>query len=106
MATLDDLMTEPRILAAVDELKHLVRERYPGAEFDVFPSTNVNGIYMRIFVDIDDPGDVNEAILDRVVEMQIDGGLPIYPVAVRPIGMFWEAHVADGAVNTADSPAG
>ncbi len=31
MATLDDLMTEPRILAAVDELKHLVRERYPGA---------------------------------------------------------------------------
>lgn len=105
MATLDDLLKEPRILAAVEELKRLVLKRYPGAEFDVFSSTNVNGVYMRIFVDIDDPGDVNEAILDRVVEMQIDEGLPIYPVAVRPIGMFWDAHVADGAGNTAESPA-
>lgn len=69
---------------AVSELQALVRLHYPDAEFEAFPNDDPEGIYLRIVVDIDDPSDVIEAILPRLADMQTDG-LPIYPVAVRPL---------------------
>lgn len=62
----------------------MIRARYPDAAFEAFPNDDPPGIYVRITVDIDEPGDVIDAILPRLVEMQLDG-LPIYPVAVRPL---------------------
>lgn len=77
-------LTDPRIQRAVAELQDMVLARFPDAVFDVFPSTLVCGIYMRITVDIDDPDEVTDVIHDRLVDMQLDEGLPIYPVSVRP----------------------
>ncbi len=77
-------INEPRMQDAIAELKELVRSRYPDATFEVFPSSNVNGVYMRIIVDIDEPWDVSDFILARVVDMQLDEELPIYPIPERP----------------------
>ncbi len=75
---------EPRMQDAIAELKALVLSRYPDATFEVFPSSNVNGVYLRINVAIDEPGDVSDLILARVVDMQLDDELPLYPIPVRP----------------------
>jgi hypothetical protein len=78
---------------AVSELQAMVLTRYPDAVFEAFPNDEPEGVYLRIIVDIDDPMDVIEAILPRLAEMQTDG-LPVYPVAVRPI----ERILAEAAV--------
>lgn len=82
----DYCINEPRMQDAIAELKELVRTRYPDATFEVFPSSNVNGVSMRIVVDVDELGDVDDLILSRMVEMQLDEELPIYPMPVRPRG--------------------
>ncbi len=74
---------EPRMQDAIAELKALVRGKYPDAVFEVFPSGNVGGSYMRIIVDADDPDDATALIIDRVAEMQIDDELPLYPMTIR-----------------------
>ena len=75
---------EPPMRNAIAEIKALVRSKYPDAAFEVFPSSNVGGVYMRIIVDIDDPDDVTALIIDRVADLQIEDELPLYPVTVRP----------------------
>ncbi len=77
-------INEPPMQHAIAEIEALVRSRYPDAAFEVFPSSNVAGVYMRIIVDIDEPDDVTALIIDRVADMQIDDELPLYPVTVRP----------------------
>lgn len=77
-------INEPRMQDAIAEIKALVVSRYPDAVFDVFPSANVNGVYLRMIVDIEELGDVSDLVLPRVVEMQLDEELPIYPIPERP----------------------
>jgi len=76
-------INEPPMQHAIAEIEALVRSRHPDAVFEVFPSSNVAGVYMRIIVDIDEPDDVTALIIDRVADMQIDDELPLYPVTVR-----------------------
>lgn len=75
---------EPLMRDAIAEIQDLVRSTYPDAAFEVFPSSTVGGVYMRIIVDIDDPDDVTALIIDRVADLQINHELPLYPVTVRP----------------------
>lgn len=77
-------INEPRMQDAIAEIKALVVSRYPDATFEAFPSANVNGVYLRMIVDIEEPGDVSDLVLARVVEMQLDEELPIYPIPERP----------------------
>jgi hypothetical protein len=72
-------------------LKEMILARFPGTVFQAFPNTDPPGIYLRVTVDIDDPDEVIDLILPRLVEMQLEEGLPIYPVAVRPIERIMSA---------------
>ena len=69
--------------AAIAELQEPILSHFPGTTFTVGEADDPDGIYMRAIVDIDDTDDVIEVILDRLVDMQVDEGLPLYVVPVR-----------------------
>ena len=74
-----------RMQQAVEELKGLVRERYPNAAFRVARSPEEPRIvHLFTTVDVEDTDAVLDAVIDRVTEFQTDERLPIRVIPVRP----------------------
>ncbi len=78
-----DYMTDPRIQAAVTELQELILTLYPSTVFTVGEADDPDGVYMRAGVDVDDPDEVTAIFIDRMIDLQVEDGLPIYVVPVR-----------------------
>lgn len=76
-------ITDPKMRAAVAELQELIRSQYPTTTFTVGEAEDPDGVYMRAIVDVDDTDEVTEVLLDRLVDLQVEDGLPIYVVTVR-----------------------
>ena len=75
----------PRMHTALDELKGLITARFPQAAFVVEEGFDPEGVYLITTVDIADTDEVIAVIGDRLVELQVDEGLPIYVTPLRPI---------------------
>ncbi len=76
---------DPRIQAAVAELKTAIHERFPTAEFAVTRREDPEpGIYVNATVDIEDLDEVTDPIVSRLVDMQVNEGLPVYVIAGWP----------------------
>ena len=75
----------PAIEKAVNELKRRIVECFPQASFVVEEGFDPKGIYLVTTVDIADTDEVIDVIGDRLVELQVDEGLPIYVTPLRPI---------------------
>ena len=75
---------DPRITAAISGLKQLIRERYPKASFTVYRGEDPCGIYLRSTVDVDDLDDVMDVVIDRLYDVQVEQGLPVYVVMTQP----------------------
>src|SRR6266581_642139 len=75
----------PRIEEAVHELKRLITARFPQAGFVVEEGFDPKGTYLVTTVDIADTDEVIAVIGDRLVELQVDEGLPVYVTPLRPI---------------------
>ena len=74
----------PRMQQAVAELKELVRSRYPEASFRVARSPeDGRSIDIWTSVDLDEPDEVMDLVVGRVMELLIDEGLPVHVVPVR-----------------------
>lgn len=78
--------TEPRVVAAIDELKELIAAHYPSAGFRVFEGEDPEGVYLEAVVDIEDSSDVMEhqRLLDKLYELEVEQELPIYVVTSQP----------------------
>ncbi len=76
---------DPRIDAAVAELTGTIRARYPGATFDVAPGEDPDGTYVTATDDVEDTDEVFDAVVGRLLELQVEEGLPVYVLPVRPI---------------------
>ena len=75
----------PRMQAAVDELKRLVREHYPDATFRVVRSAEAPRIvHLWATVDVADIDEVLDVVIDRVTELQSEEHLPVHVIPVRP----------------------
>jgi hypothetical protein len=79
------IVLTPRMEKAVNELKGTISERFPQASFVVEEGFDPKGIYLVTTVDIADTDEVIDAVGDRLVELQVDEGLPIYVTPLRPI---------------------
>lgn len=79
MVTQDD----PRIQAAIDEMRAVIAERFPGTTFAVGRRDDPEGIYPTATVDIDDPDDVVDVFIDRLLTLQIEEGVPLYVIPIR-----------------------
>ncbi len=81
----NQIILTPRMQEAVEELKRLITERFPQAVFVVEEGFDPEGIYLITTVDIADTDEVIAVVGDRLVEMQVDEGLPVYVTPLRPI---------------------
>ena len=70
---------------AVNELKGTIAERFPQACFVVEEGFDPKGIYLVTTVDIADTDEVIDVVGDRLLELQVDEGLPLYVTSLRPI---------------------
>lgn len=68
----------------VEELKGLILARHPEATFDVRPGgDDPTAIFLEACVDLDDPFEVTDEIIDRIVDIQIDEEIPLYVLPLR-----------------------
>jgi H2-forming N5,N10-methylenetetrahydromethanopterin dehydrogenase-like enzyme len=75
----------PRLQSAVEELQGLIRRVDPTASFQVVPGDDPTGTYVIATVDVEDTETVIDAYIDRLLDLQIDEGLPVYVVPLRPL---------------------
>ena len=85
MNTENHIHLTPRMKAAIDELKGLITARFPQAAFVIEEGFDPEGVYLITTVDIADTDEVIAVIGDRLVELQVDEGLPVYVTPLRPI---------------------
>jgi hypothetical protein len=75
---------DSRALAALSELQALILRSYPDAQFEVCRGhDDPEALLLVTTVDIDDPDDVVDLVIDRMMEIQIERGLPLYVVPIR-----------------------
>jgi hypothetical protein len=75
---------DPRIAAAVAELEELVRSHYPSATFQVAVGVDESdAVHIVTTVDVDDPDEVADLVVERELALQVDEGLPVYVIPVR-----------------------
>jgi hypothetical protein len=79
------LVLDERSQAASVELRRIIAERYPDATFELAPAPDdPHSIHLIATVDVDDPDEVGDLVIDRVVEMQAEEGIPIHVIPIRP----------------------
>ena len=99
MKTESHVRLTPRIKAALHELGGLITAHFPQASLVVEEGSDPKGIYLVTTVDIPDTDEIIDLVGDRLVELQVDEGLPLYLTPLRPI----ERVVADLAAREATS---
>ena len=75
----------PRMQEAIQELKRLITARFAQATFVVEEGFDPEGVYLVTSVDIVDTDEVIAVVGERLVEMQVDEGLPLYVTPLRPL---------------------
>lgn len=81
--TYDEIIVDPHMQAAIQEIQELILAKFPGTAFTVGEWDEPASVYMRAIVDVDDTDEVTELFIDRLVDFQVDENLPIYVVTVR-----------------------
>jgi len=77
------VVTDPRIVAAIEEMQQLILRHYPGSTFRVAPGEDPGTVWMWATVDVDDADEVVALFIDRIVELQIDDGVPLHVIPVE-----------------------
>ena len=79
------LAVAPRMREALEELKDVLRQRYPDATFRVARSPeNPETVLLKPVIDVEDRDEVMDVVIDRLVELQSVEQLPPFVVPVRP----------------------
>lgn len=69
------VLDDAKVHDAIEELKRLVLTRDPRARFDVGPSFDPVGVSLEVTTDLDDPDEIMDSIIDRLVDIQVDEGV-------------------------------
>ena len=75
----------PDMQAAIMEPQGLIRQHYPNTTFEVVHWDDPIGMYVLATVDVEDTEAVVDVYIDRLLELQIDAGLAVYVVPMRPL---------------------
>lgn len=74
---------DPRMKAAIVELRELISASYPETTSVVDREQTAGTVCVTPIVDVDDPDEVIDCFIDRVLTFQVDEGLPLHVVPVR-----------------------
>ena len=76
----------PQMKGAIKELEEAIGRRYPSASFQVCRGIDdPESIHLVTTVDVEDTDAVLDVVIDRVMDLQIEEGLPVHVIPVRPI---------------------
>jgi hypothetical protein len=76
---------EGRMQDAINELQTTIGQRYPTASFTLaHPEDEPTSVELTAIVDVEDPDEVLDTVIERVIQFQVDEQLPIHVVPVRP----------------------
>ena len=79
-----DMALQTRMRQAVDELKEAILSRYPDARFQIAPSPDdPRSVHILTRVNLEDPDEVGDLVLDRLIDLQLEHGLPIHVIPLR-----------------------
>lgn len=84
-AALTEAENDPRLQTALDELRGLIRAAYPTATFVIAHGYEPPGIRLIVTLDIDELDDAMDVFIPRLVDMQVEEGLPVYVVLGQPL---------------------
>src|SRR5215212_9705763 len=92
---------EPRMKAAVAEMKDRVLSHFPTATFRLDRSDeDPTIVHLVTIVDIDDPDEVTDLVIDRMGELLINEDLPLFVIPIHTperVAALLEAMRADRA---------
>lgn len=78
-----------RVKEAAEELKGLIRARYPNAEFRLARSVDDRRSWnLWTVVDVEDPDEVGDLVIDREVNMLVEEHIPIHVIPTRGRARF------------------
>lgn len=78
------LMLDEKTQKAVAELEGTIRQRYPTAVFALSRSPeDPRSIHLTTIVDVDDPDEVGDLVIDRVIDLNVEEGIPVHVIPVR-----------------------
>ena len=80
----------PEMKVAVAEIKHLILQRFPDATFTCGLGEDPVGMYLVATVDLEDLGPVEDVFIDRLVDLQVDEGIPLHVITSRPLARTME----------------
>ena len=80
----EEPVLDAKLSRAIEELKGLVCEHFPGTTFAVGSAPDEpESILLWATVDVDDPDEVSDLVLERMLEMQLDEHIPTYLVPIQ-----------------------
>lgn len=68
----------PRIREALDELRGIIATRYPEATFKVQRGEEPAAFWLVATVPVEDRYDVIDLFLDRLVDLRVEEGIPVF----------------------------
>lgn len=69
---------------AIDELQSTITQHYPSTTFEVVPAQDdPESIWLLATADVDDPDEVGDLVLDRVVSLIADEGIYVHVIPLR-----------------------
>ena len=75
---------DARTQAAVDEMQALVLQHYPEATFKVERGIDdPEAIHLWVTVDLEDPDEVVDLVIEPVMEIQIEREIPLFVIPIR-----------------------
>ena len=76
---------DARAQSAVEELQSLIQEHYPAATFAVERGPDdPEAVHLVTTIDLEDTDEILEVVAERVMELQIDEGVPVFVIPLRP----------------------
>lgn len=86
MSTEQEVEVASRMQSALDELRGLIRARYPQARFSVARGHDEpENVHLITTVDLEDADEVLDLVIDRLVELQVEERIPVHVIPVRPV---------------------
>ena len=75
---------DTRAQDALTELQELIRLHFPTVTFAVSRGEDhADGIHLTTTVDVEDPDDVTDVVIDRVLALQVEEGIPVHVIPIR-----------------------
>jgi hypothetical protein len=74
----------PRMQQALKELQRIIAQHYPTATFAISRGEDdPEAVHLTTTVDLDDPDEVMDMVISRVMELQVEEQLPVHLIPVR-----------------------